>query len=156
MHDRSQLDWWYWPMLTLQHRPAHDVYAVFFLWMAVAFAFAVGFFTRTMNVALWLLTACFMVRNPLMLCGSDDTLQIAIFLLMIAPSGRALSVDAWWRRRRGLDLGPSSRPRGRAHHPDSTVRHLLHHGLVKMKGDAYSREPGGTARRFITRSTTSP
>ncbi len=106
LQDRAQLEYWYWPMLIFNtDRPA-AVYGFFLAWMAVAFLFTIGFCTRIMNVALWVLTACFMVRNFLMLCGSDDTLQIAIFLLMLSPCGRALSVDAWLKRRRGGTLGP--------------------------------------------------
>lgn len=106
LHDRVQLKWWYWPMLIFNTDEPTAVYGMFFLWMAVTFLFAIGFLTRLMNVALWFLTACFMVRNYLLLCGSDDTLQISLFLLLFAPCGRALSVDSWLRRRRGFDVGP--------------------------------------------------
>jgi hypothetical protein len=106
LHDRSQLAYWYWTMLIFNTDDPATLYTVFALWMAVTLAFTVGLFTRTMNVALWFLTACFMARNMLILDSGDDTLQIGIFLLMLSPSGRAFSVDAWWRRRRGLDEGP--------------------------------------------------
>jgi hypothetical protein len=108
--DRTQLDYWYWTMLFFNSDDPVTVYTWFFVWMAVAVAFTMGIFTRTMNVALWFLTACFMTRNFMLLCGSDDVLQIGIFLLMLAPSGRALSVDAWLRRRRGLEVGPVFTP----------------------------------------------
>ena len=53
-----------------------------------------------MNVAVWFLTVCFLNRNPNILNGGDDTLAVALFLLMWMPSGHALSLDAWrWRRR---------------------------------------------------------
>ena len=77
------------------------LYVVFALWMVVTALFMVGWHTRLMNVLVWFLTLCFMNRNPNILNGGDDTLQVGLFLLLLSPSGCARSIDAWRRRRAG-------------------------------------------------------
>jgi hypothetical protein len=104
--DRTQLDYWYWTMLIFNTDDMTTISTVFAIWVAVTIAFTAGFYTRLMNVALWILTMCFLSRNAFFLDGGDDTLQVGLFLMMLSPSGRALSIDAWLRRRRGLDGGP--------------------------------------------------
>ena len=108
--DQTQLDDWNWTMLIFNADDPAVVYPVFGLWVACTLAFTVGFWTRLMNVAVWLLTMSFLARNFFLLDGGDDTLQICVFLLLLSPSGRALSVDAWLRRRRGGDAGPVYTP----------------------------------------------
>lgn len=105
LQDASQLRYWCWPLLIFHTDDMTTVYAFWGSWLAVTLAFTLGYWTRLMNVALWVLTGCFTSRNFLLLDGGDDTLQIAIFLLMLSPSGRALSIDTWLRRRRGRDPG---------------------------------------------------
>lgn len=141
--DRTQLDYWYWPMLIFNSDDPVVVYSFFAAWMAVTLAFTVGFFTRTMNVALWFLTACFMVRNCMLLDGGDDTMQICIFLLMLSPSGDALSFDAWWRRRQELSDAPVFIPAW----PVRLIQIQLcviycTTGLVKLKGNLNVDEDG--------------
>ncbi len=103
--DRAQLNYWFWTMLIFNTDDMTVIRIVFAVWVAVTLAFTVGFCTRLMNVAVWLLAMCFLARNFFLLDGGDDTLQVSLFLLMLSPSGRALSVDAWLRRRRGLEQG---------------------------------------------------
>jgi hypothetical protein len=106
LHDHAQLRSWQWPMLVFNTDDMRIVYAALGLWMAVTLAFTVGWHTRVANAGVWFLTLSFMARNPLILDGGDSTLQVGIFLLLLSPCGRALSVDAWRRRRRGLKVGP--------------------------------------------------
>lgn len=104
--DASQLHYWYWTLLIFNTDDMTTISIVFAIWVLITILFTVGFWTRLMNVAVWFLTFCFCARNYFLLDGGDDTLQICIFLLMLSPSGRAFSIDAWLRRRRGLDQGP--------------------------------------------------
>lgn len=131
LHDRWLLKNWHWRILLLGTDDLAVLYLVFFLWVGVTVAFTLGWHTRLMNVVLWFLTSCFLNRNPCILNGGDDTLIVGIFLLMLTPSGLALSLDA--RRRR------SAVP---ALVPAWPVRVLqiqlaviyLSTGLVKLKG----------------------
>ena len=81
-------------------------------------------------------TLCWIYRNPNILNGGDDTLQVGLFLMLISPCGRALSLDAWLRRRRTGDTAP-------AFVPPWSVRVLqiqlaviyITTGLAKLGGD---------------------
>jgi uncharacterized membrane protein YphA (DoxX/SURF4 family) len=79
-----------------------------------------------------------MVRNHLLLCGSDDTLQIAIFLLMLSPSGRALSIDAWRAARRKPAVGPTYTPAWQVRLIQIQLCVIYcTTGLVKVKGTGF-------------------
>jgi len=82
------------------------LYPVAWLWVAATVALLLGWKTRWMAVLVWFLTRCFEERNPNILYGGDSVMKAAVFLLMLAPSGKALSIDAWQQRRRGLLQGP--------------------------------------------------
>jgi hypothetical protein len=51
-------------------------------------------------VAVWFLTLCFINRNPILRTGAEDVLMVGLFLLMFAPSGKALSLDRLREKRR--------------------------------------------------------
>ena len=72
----------------------------FGLWVAVTLLFMAGWRTRWTNAALWALTRCFLERNPALKNGGDDLIQLGIFLLLLTPCGRAMSLDAWRLRPR--------------------------------------------------------
>ncbi|HYV35795.1 MAG TPA: HTTM domain-containing protein [Gemmataceae bacterium] len=82
------------------------IYSAFALWVTVTILLLVGWQTRWINVLCWLLTRCFLERNPNIIYGADDVLQAAMFLLILTPSGAAWSLDAWRKRRQGLLEGP--------------------------------------------------
>jgi uncharacterized membrane protein YphA (DoxX/SURF4 family) len=135
LHDVFQLRHWRWTVLPFNQDSPAVLYPVFWVWVAVTAAWTLGFFTRTANVLVWLLTLAWINRNPNILNGGDDTLQVGIFLLLLSPCGQALSVDAWLARRRGLPLSPWV--------PAWPVRLLqiqlcliyLSTGLVKLRGE---------------------
>ena len=110
----------------------------FGLWVAVTLLFLVGWRTRWTNVALWLLTRCFLERNPALKNGGDDLVQLGVFLLLLTPCGRALSLDAWRLRRKGLLSGP-------AWVAPWSLRLIQIHvcliycttGLIKLKGETW-------------------
>lgn len=147
VHDRWLLKNWHWHILVLGTDDLNILYPVFFFWVGATIAFILGWHTRLMNVAVWFLAACFQMRNPCILNGGDDTLMVGIFLLMLMPTGQALSLDALRRR-----VGAASRAApGPARHAGPTepalvpawgVRVLqiqlaviyLSTGLVKLKG----------------------
>jgi hypothetical protein len=124
LHDWWALKKWLWTMLFFHTDNLAVIYPAFALWMAVTFAFTVGWHTRLMAVALWLLTQCFLNRNLNLLNSGDSILQIGLFLLMCSPCGQALSLDAllgrgggvvgWWGRGRRQSapatVSPHQRP----------------------------------------------
>jgi hypothetical protein len=136
LHDAYQLRNWRWPILLFNHDSPSVLYPLFWVWFAVTAAWTVGFWTRTMNVLVWLLTHAWICRNPNILNGGDDTMQVGLFLLLLTPCGKALSLDAWLARRRS----GSSEP---VFVPAWTVRLIQIQlaiiycttGLVKLKGE---------------------
>jgi hypothetical protein len=105
LHDDWVLDQWYWTMAFFNTDDMRIVGALFGVWMGVTFLFLVGWRTRLMNVAVWFLTMCFINRNPVVGNSGDDLLCVSLFLLMLTPSGRALSLDRWLAKRRYVKRG---------------------------------------------------
>jgi Vitamin K-dependent gamma-carboxylase len=97
--DAEQLRTWHWTILIFGTDNLTIVYAIFGLWMAFTLAFTLGWHTRVMGVLVWFLTICFLNRNPLLRNDGDNVLAAGLFLLMLSPCGRALSLD-WLRERR--------------------------------------------------------
>jgi uncharacterized membrane protein YphA (DoxX/SURF4 family) len=142
LHDAYQLRHWRWTVILFNHDDPAVLYPVFWLWVAITAAWTLGLFTRLTNVLVWLGTMAWINRNPNILNGGDDTLQVGIFLLMLSPCGKALSLDAWWRKR------------GSSHVPPWALRLLqiqlaviyLTTGFVKLVGEGINRSgiPQGT------------
>jgi hypothetical protein len=151
LHDSRQLANWRWTMFFFNTDYLPVLYAVFSIWVAATFLMLVGWHARLMNVLVWFLTMCFINRNGNILNGGDDTLQVGLFLLMLGPSGQALSVDAWRRRRAGTPWP--------AVMPAWPVRVLqiqlcmiyLSTGLVKLKGEGFLEGTwwDGTAVHYV-------
>lgn len=105
--------------------------------MAAALAFALGAWTRTSGVALLLLHAIFLERNPFAFAGSWPWMYKAFLLYAIlAPSGRWLSVDA---RRRRAHSGPA--PPGDWRGPAIPVRLLQMHVCTLYAAAGWARLP---------------
>jgi hypothetical protein len=106
LHDEYLLSVWRWPILLFNTDDLTVVWTLFWVRFAVTVAFLVGWQTRLMNVLLYFLTMAFLCRNPTLENGSDDTLMVALFLMMFAQSGRVFSVDSWLRQRRNGTISP--------------------------------------------------
>ena len=136
LHDRYQIRRWLWTILVFNQDDPSVLYPFFWTWVGITFLWTVGLFTRLTSVLVWLGTMCWITRNPNILNGGDDTLQCGIFLLLLSPCGKALSLDAWLRRRRTGDAGP-------AWVPPWSIRVLeiqlcliyLTTGIAKLAGD---------------------
>ncbi len=137
LHDRYQMKHWRWTVLLFNTDDPAVLYPVFWVWVGITAAWTAGLWTRLTNAGVWFGTMCFINRNPNILNGGDDTLQVGIFLLMLSPCGKALALDAWLRRRRAA---PGSGP---VLVPAWPVRVLqiqlcliyLSTGLVKLVGE---------------------
>lgn len=91
------------------------VYLLFTIWMLSLLSMTVGFWTRTSTILAWVLTITFHTRIIVLVNGGDDMISNGMYYLLFAPSGRAWSLDSYFRRRRedrlaaaaGKDLSPS-------------------------------------------------
>ncbi len=127
--------------------------------VAFTLLFLVGWQTRWMNFFCWLLTRCFIERNPAILTSGDDVVQIALLLLLVSPCGAALSIDAWRKRRRVPLDGPVLVPPW----PVRLIQIQLclifcTTGLVKLKGEGEGWGQGtwwdGTSLHYYLNDTT--
>ncbi len=83
-------------------------------WVRVFFGAAVlahlgwliGLLTPVMGLLSFAAWVSLMGRNPMLYAYPDQLALMLCFLLALVPCGRGLSVDAWLRRRRGLERRP--------------------------------------------------
>lgn len=100
VHDEWLLSVWRWTILPFHTDNMLVINTLFWLRFAASICFLFGWKTRTMTVIVYLLSLAFINRNPALRNGGDDTLMVALFLLLFAPSGKALSLDRWlWLRK---------------------------------------------------------
>jgi hypothetical protein len=147
LFDGHQLGAWRWTVLLFNHDDPAVLWPVFWGWVALTAAWTAGLLTRVTGVALWLATMCWVNRNPNVLNGGDDTMQLGLFFLMLSPCGKALSLDAWLRRRRPGEAGPALVPPWsvRLFQVQLCVIYLTS-GLRKLAGDGLGPDwlPRGT------------
>lgn len=164
VHHEWMALWWRWTIWLFHTDELPVVYAAFGLYLAVTAAFTVGWHTRLMGVLVWFLSLCFNTRNPILGNKGQDVLMAGLFLLALAPCGRALSLDRWLeRRRRGpaIDEPPTT--------PAWPVRVLqiqvcmiyLTTGLAKLIGAGITRGEwfegtwwDGTSLHYVLNDTT--
>ena len=99
----------FWSIYYHMHDPAW-IYAAHFGIVAVMVLFTVGLWTRVTSVLTWMGAMCYLQRAPSLLFGMDTMMNIILVYLMIAPSGAAVSLDDWLRRRRERAAGLGDRP----------------------------------------------
>jgi hypothetical protein len=107
LNDEYQLSKWRWTILVTGTDNLSVLWPVFWVWVGATVLYLVGWQTRLMGVVVWFLTMCFLDRNPNVKNGGDDVLSASLFLLMLMPTGRAFSIDAWRRRRKAIAAGLS-------------------------------------------------
>jgi hypothetical protein len=77
----------------------------------VLLLFTLGVFTRVTSVLALLVTLSYIHRGPMLTAQMEPILALVQFYLCLGPSGAALSVDAWRKRRaaqlRGVELVPA-------------------------------------------------
>jgi hypothetical protein len=77
--------------------------------IGVTFLFTIGFCTRLTSALAWFGSLSYIHRSNFTVFGVDTMMTIALFYLMIGPSGAALSVDRllkrWWLTFRALRRG---------------------------------------------------
>ena len=80
-----------------------SLYAFFAVYLLAAVCLTAGFLTRLASALVFVGIVSLHHRNPVILNGGDTILRLSAFYLMLAPAGRALSVDRWLRVRRGKE-----------------------------------------------------
>jgi uncharacterized membrane protein YphA (DoxX/SURF4 family) len=93
VHDEWLLGQWEWTILIFNTDNLVVVGVLFWLRVAIAVAFLVGWHTRVMSVLLYFLSMAFITRNPALRNGAEDVLRVGLFWMMFCPSGRAFSLD---------------------------------------------------------------
>ena len=85
---------------------------VVLLWVGVAAAVAltVGWCTRLASVAAFAVVAYNLFATTTHFHNNAAYLAMVLGIVAMAPAGRELSVDAWWRRRRGRPPLPTEAP----------------------------------------------
>jgi len=77
--------------------------------LSVLFLFWIGCATRVTSVLAWVITVSYAHRTMLANFGLDQINAMLAFYLMLAPCGTRLSIDSWWRSRKGkLPPAPSA------------------------------------------------
>lgn len=138
LYDAYQLRHWRWTLVFFNHDDPDVLRSLLLFSVVVTACWTIGFCTRICNVLVWLVMLAWINRNPNILNGGDDTLQVGIFLLMLSPSGRAFSIDAWIRRVRTGDTGPALIPPWSVRLIQIQLAVIyLTTGLVKLKGDGF-------------------
>ena len=76
----------------------------FWWWVATlaSLGFVLGAFTRSSTVILYVMMISIVNRNRLITNGDDLVFRMLMFHALFAPLGHELSLDRWWRVRRGL------------------------------------------------------
>jgi hypothetical protein len=151
VNDDYLLRTWRWPALFFNTDDMTVIAVAFFAWVAATVSLLVGYQTRVSSLLVWFGTMCFFARNPNLKNGGDDTLQIALFLLMLTPCGAALSVDAWRRRRRGMPYDRSIAPWGVRLFQLQLCIIYLTTGIAKLRGHSWI---DGTAIHYVINDVT--
>lgn len=99
-HEAEWLRWyaisvWRWVQDPTAIWVGHGVFLVALV------AFTLGLFTRLTSVLVWYGHLSYIQRGYLVWYGMDVMLLMVTFYLMFAPTGRALALDCWRRRRPG-------------------------------------------------------
>ena len=76
------------------------IQASHFIFLAALVSFTTGLFSRTASVVVWAGHLSYVQRGVVIVYGMDSLLAMLTLYLMFAPTGAALSLDRWWRRRR--------------------------------------------------------
>jgi hypothetical protein len=89
--------------------------AIHGFFLIVMTMFALGLFTRITSVITWLGIMSYINRSQQILFGMDTMMNIALFYLVIGPSGAALSLDRLLEKRRAVrELEKARRENGDA------------------------------------------
>lgn len=88
----------HWSLLHALGSPT-EVFVLLLLGAIAAACFTLGLFTRPLGVLAFAVLVSVHVRNPAVLYGGDLTGRILLFYLLLAPCGRAYSLDSLRRRR---------------------------------------------------------
>lgn len=100
---------WQWAIVLFHPENMAVVAAVFACWVAATALWLVGWHARVAGFGVWLGAMAFLARNPNVKNAGDDTMQLAVFLLLISPCAVALSLDRW-RRWRKAGIEPADAP----------------------------------------------
>lgn len=125
--------------------PDNWLHAVHWTAFAIAVLFCCGVFTRLTSILGFLITISYSHRVPVANFGLDQILGLLCLYLAIGPSGAALSVDQWFRKRRVLQAGRLPQPTVKLESCRMVLRLIQIHlciiyfwaGFAKLKGESW-------------------
>jgi hypothetical protein len=82
-----------------------SLWVFFWLGAAALSLFLIGLFTRVTAVLALVAVLSLIHRGPVLARPVDDIVAMMMFYLCLGPSGAALSIEAWWSRRKTIDAG---------------------------------------------------
>jgi hypothetical protein len=91
--DHYLLSDWRWTYYIFHPDDMRIIWTSFLLWMGATIAMLVGCKTRWATAAVWFGYLCFYFRNDFMMNSGDRLLCASLFILMLLPTGEALSID---------------------------------------------------------------
>jgi len=98
------------PFIPGLHLPGGVWFALLWVGAAAAVLLTVGLFTRLASWTVFAVVATNLLLSQTHFRHNRTFLAILLLGLALVPSGRELSLDAWWRRRRGLAPLPDAVP----------------------------------------------
>ena len=101
--ETGNITWQFSPFLTDWDQSSAALRGFMLAWLAAIFSLLIGFWTRPMAIAVWILTNSFDNLNPQINNNGDVARQILLFFLVVSPCGAVWSVD---RRLKSGPQGP--------------------------------------------------
>jgi hypothetical protein len=91
--ETGAISWQFSPFLTNWDQNPMVLRGFMVVWLIAVFCLLIGFCTRPMAVAVWVLTNSFDNLNPLINNNGDLARQILLFFMVVSPCGAVWSVD---------------------------------------------------------------
>jgi hypothetical protein len=96
--ETGQIVWQLSPFLTDWDQQPAVLRGFMVAWLTAVFLLLVGFWTRPMTIAVWILTNSFDNLNPQINNNGDVARQILLFFLVVSPCGTVWSLDRCLKR----------------------------------------------------------
>jgi len=88
----------------LPHLPGRLWFAMLWIGAAAAVLMTIGLWTRVATATTFVVVAANLLLSQTHFRHNRAFLMLVLGAIALLPAGRVLSIDAWWRRRRGLPV----------------------------------------------------
>ena len=104
------LYYWRWQSFIFFTNDMAVIYTCFFLWVGATVSMLVGWKSRISTCLVWFGFMCFYYRNDVIMNSGDRLLFAILFILVLSPVGKALSVDSKKQPADASSSGPVTVP----------------------------------------------